>query len=192
MQLRRACVKRFVLVLESGYAEGWSIGVSKYCSKSLARAKIRSYFDPMATHPNPAGYHTVTPYLAVRDAQGLIDFMVKVFDAKERELIRKPDGQINHAEIQIGDSVIMLGSTSSAWGNATATLYVYVDDADATYQKALDAGAISLSEPANQFYGDRHAGVKDTNGVSWWIATHFEDVPPEELARRAKAAMEKR
>ena len=83
----------------------------------------------MATLPNPAGYHTVTPYLAVADAQGLIDFMVKVFDAKEREIIRKRDGQINHAEIQIGDSVIMLGSSSSAWGNATATLYVYVDDA---------------------------------------------------------------
>src|SRR5580700_304137 len=146
----------------------------------------------MPTLPIPAGYHTVTPYLAVPDAQGLIDFMVKVFDAKEREIIRKSDGQINHAEIQIGDSVIMLGSTSSTWGNATATLYVYVDDADATYQKALNAGAISLSEPANQFYGDRHAGVKDANGISWWIATHFEDVLPEELARRAKAAMEKR
>ena len=145
----------------------------------------------MPTQPNPAGYHTVTPYLAVPDAQGLIDFMVKVFDAKEREIIRKPDGQINHAEIQIGDSVIMLGSTSSAWGNATATLYVYVDDADATYQKALNAGAISLSEPANQFYGDRHAGVKDPNDITWWIATHFEDVPPEELARRAKAAWRK-
>jgi PhnB protein len=146
----------------------------------------------MTTLPIPARYHTVTPYLAVPDAQGLIDFMVKVFDAKEREIIRKPDGQINHAEIQIGDSVIMLGSTSSAWGNATATLYVYVDDADARYQKALDAGASSISEPADQFYGDRHAGVKDPNDITWWIATHFEDVPPEELARRAKAAMEKR
>jgi PhnB protein len=84
----------------------------------------------------------------------------------------------------------MLGTTSSTHGNATATLYVYVDDADARYQKALEAGATSISEPANQFYGDRHAGVKDTNGISW-IATHIQDVPPEELARRAKAAMEK-
>jgi PhnB protein len=146
----------------------------------------------MPSHPNPAGYHTVTPYLAVPDAEGLIDFMVNVFDAKEREIIRKPDGQIKHAEIEIGDSVIMLGSTSSTFGTATATLYVYVEDADATYQKALNTGAISLSEPANQFYGDRHAGVKDANGISWWIATHFEDVPPDELARRAKAAMENR
>jgi PhnB protein len=143
----------------------------------------------MSALPIPAGYHTVTPYLAVPDTQNLIDFMVKVFDAEEREIIRKPDGQIRHAEFQIGDSIIMLGTTSSTYGNATATLYVYVDHA--RYQKALEAGAASLSEPANQFYGDRHAGVKDTNGISWWIATHIEDVAPEELARRAKAAMEK-
>jgi PhnB protein len=117
--------------------------------------------------------------------------MVRVFEAKEREIIRKPDGQIRHAEVQIGDSIIMLGTTSSAYGNATATLYVYVDDTDARYQKALEAGATSISEPANQFYGDRHAGVKDTNGISWWIATHFEDVLPDELARRAKAATER-
>jgi PhnB protein len=149
-------------------------------------------FSTMSALPIPAGYHTVTPYLSVPDAQGLIDFMVKVFDAKEREVIRKPDGQIRHAEIQIGDSVIMLGTTSSTYGTATATLYVYVDDADATYQKALAAGATSISEPANQFYGDRHAGVKDANGISWWIATHFEDVTPDELARRVKTAMEKK
>jgi PhnB protein len=140
----------------------------------------------------PSGYRTVTPYLSVPDAQGLIDFMVKVFDATEREIIRKPNGQINHAEVQIGDSVIMLGTTSSAYGVATATLYVYVDDADARYQRALQAGGTSLSEPANQFYGDRHAGVKDANGITWWVATHIEDVPPDEIARRAKAAMEKK
>ena len=149
-------------------------------------------FPPMSALPIPAGYHTVTPYLAVPDAQSLIDFTVKVFNAKEREIIRKPDGQIRHAEVRIGDSIIMLGTTSSTYGNATATLYVYVDDADATYQKALAAGATSISEPANQFYGDRHAGVKDANGISWWIATHIEEVAPEELARRAKAAMEKK
>ena len=149
------------------------------------------YFTPMSL-PVPAGYHTVTPYLAVPDAQSLIDFTVKVFDAKEREIIRKPNGQIRHAEIQIGTSLIMVGTTSSTYGTATATLYVYVDDADARYQKALAAGATSISEPADQFYGDRHAGVKDTNGISWWIATHILDVPPEELARRAKAAMEKK
>src|SRR5262245_11653804 len=105
----------------------------------------------MSAVPIPSCYHTVTPYLAVPDAQGLIDFMAKVFDAKEREIIRKPNGQINHAEVQIGDSIIMLGTTSSTYGAATATLYVYVDDADARYQKALEAGATSLSEPANQF-----------------------------------------
>jgi PhnB protein len=115
----------------------------------------------MPTLPIPADFHTVTPYLAVPDAQALVDFVVKVFDAKEREVIRQPDGRIRHAEVQIGDSIIMLGSTSSTFGTATATLYVYVDDADARYQKALDAGATSISKPADQFYGDRHAGVKD-------------------------------
>ena len=145
----------------------------------------------MPTLPIRAGYHTVTPYLAVPDAQALVDFVVKVFDAKEREVIRQPDGRIRHAEVQIGDSIMMLGSTSSTFGTATATLYVYVDDADARYQKALDAGATSISKPADQFYGDRHAAVKDPNDITWWIATHFEDVPPEELARRAKAAMTK-
>jgi len=149
-------------------------------------------FPPMSALPIPAGYHTVTPYLAVPDAQSLIDFTVKVFNAKEREIIRKPDGQIRHAEVRIGDSIIMLGTTSSTYGNATATLYVYVDDADARYQRALAAGATSITEPANQFYGDRHGGVKDANGISWWIATHIEDVAPEELARRAQAAMEKK
>ena len=145
----------------------------------------------MPTLPIPAGYHTVTSYLAVPDAQALIDFVVKVFDAKEREVMRQPDGRIRHAEVQIGDSIVMLGSTSSTFGTATATLYVYVDDADARYQKALDAGATSISQPADQFYGDRHAGVKDPNDISWWIATHFEDVSPEELARRANSAMKK-
>src|SRR5215471_4969084 len=89
----------------------------------------------MSAVPIPSCYHTVTPYLAVPDAQGLIDFMAKVFDAKEREIIRKPNGQINHAEVQIGDSIIMLGTTSSTYGAATATLYVYVDDADARYHR---------------------------------------------------------
>jgi PhnB protein len=160
------------------------------CARKKCVIPQTPLYSPMSALPIPVGYHTVTPYLAVPDAQRLIDFMVKVFDAKEREIIRKPDGQIRHAEVQMGDSIIMLGTTSSTYGNATATLYVYVDDADARYQKALEAGATSISGPANQFYGDRHAGVKDPNGISWWIATHLEDVPPDEIARRARAAME--
>src|SRR5258708_31091109 len=120
----------------------------------------------MPTLPNPAGYHTVTPYLAVPDAQGLIDFVVKVFYAREREVIRQPDGQVRHAEGQIGDSIIMLGSPSSTFGTATATLYVYVVDSDARYQKALDAGATSINPPPDQFYVDRHAGLKDPNDIT--------------------------
>jgi PhnB protein len=144
----------------------------------------------MPALPIPAGLHTVTPYLTVSDAQSLLDFVTKVFDAKEREIIRRPDGQVAHAEVQIGDSVIMIANSSETWATATATLYVYVDDTDARYRKALEVGATSLSEPANQFYGDRHAGVKDTNGITWWVATHIEDVPPDEIARRAKIAMQ--
>ena len=146
----------------------------------------------MATKPIPYGLHTVTPYVIVENAQALLDFVTKVFDAGERELIRGPDGRIGHAEVTIGDSVIMLADKPPNREAMPASLYLYVDDTDARYKRALEAGATSVMEPADQFYGDRNAGVKDPTGNIWWIATHFEDVSPEELARRAKTRMEQR
>jgi PhnB protein len=114
--------------------------------------------------------------------------MKQAFDAREVERMAMPDGTIRHAEVKVGDSMIMMGDAGGDWKAMPASLYLYVDDADATYRRALQAGATSLMEPADQFYGDRNAGVKDPVGNIWWIATHKEDVAPEEIKRRAAAA----
>ncbi|QJD28618.1 VOC family protein [Methylococcus geothermalis] len=139
----------------------------------------------------PDGYHTVIPYLVVRGAADLIEFMKKAFDAKEWERIMRPDGTVGHAEMRIGDSVVMLSEARGEWQPMPGAIYLYVPDADAAYQRALDAGATSISPPANQFYGDRHGGVRDASGNLWWIATHIEDVPAEELKQRAEVFFSK-
>jgi PhnB protein len=142
----------------------------------------------MAVKPKPDGYHTVTPYLTVEGAEKLLEFVKQAFDAADaHECMRRPDGSIHHAEIKIGDSIVMLADAKGQWQPRPSTLYLYVDDTDATYRRALEAGATSLMEPATQFYGDRNAGVQDPTGNYWWIATHLEDVSPEEMKRRAEA-----
>jgi len=143
----------------------------------------------MALSYKPEPYHSVTPYLVAVDAERLLDFMKQTFDASEKEMMRRPDGSIGHAEVLIGDSVVMLGQPTGTFTATTATLYVYVPDADATYKRALVAGATTLREPETQFYGDRHGAVLDPAGNQWWIATHVEDVAPDEMMRRAQAAM---
>ncbi len=143
----------------------------------------------MAVTPIPEGYHTVTPYLVVQGVPKLIDFLKQAFDAQEIMRMPRPDGTIMHAEVRVGDSAVMMGEARGEFKPMPGSLYLYVDDTDATYQRALQAGATSLMEPADQFYGDRHAGVVDAVGNHWWIATHIEDVLPEELARRAEAFM---
>jgi len=102
-----------------------------------------------------------------------------------------PNGTIGHAEVRIGDSVVMLGQASSQWKPTTAAIYLYVNDTDATYKRALQSGATSAMEPTDQFYGDRNAGVQDPAGNFWWIATHVEDVAPDEMKKRAEAHMRK-
>jgi PhnB protein len=138
--------------------------------------------------PIPEGYHSLTPVLTVEGASDLITFLKEVFDAKEEEVYKGPDGRVVHAELTIGDSILMLSDARPpefpAFGNM---INVYTEDVDAAYKRALAAGAISLREPSNQFYGDRTAGVKDKHGNQWWIATHIEDVSQEELERRMKA-----
>ena len=99
--------------------------------------------------------------------------------------MRRPDGTLQHGEVKIGDSIVMLAEASGQWKPRPSTLYLYVNDTDATYRRAIEAGATSLMEPATQFYGDRSAGVQDPAGNFWWIATHVEDVSPEEMHRRA-------
>lgn len=141
----------------------------------------------MAIGAIPEGYHTVTPYLVVDNPDAVISFLRQVFDAEELYRMHTPDGGVMHAEVQVGDSRLMLGGAAEQWPATPAMLYVYVQDVDATYRRALAAGATSVMEPADQFYGDRHGGVRDAAGNQWWIATRIEDVAPEELQRRSEA-----
>ena len=136
----------------------------------------------------PHGYHTVTPYLTAHGARALVAFMEQVFEAHERERITRPDGAIVHADMRIGDSTIMLAEATAALPPMPGALYIYVPDTDATYARALEAGATALMAPVDTFYGDRNAGVLDPFGNRWWIATAFEEVPVEELQQRADAA----
>jgi len=137
----------------------------------------------MSTKAIPNGYSTITPYLVVKDADDLIGFLTKAFNAAVTYR-SKLNGVTNHAELQIGNSKLMLGRARDDAEINPAMLYIYTLDTDRLYKKALDHGATSVMEPANQFYGDRNAGVKDPQGNSWWLATHVEDVSPEEIERR--------
>ena len=133
--------------------------------------------------PVPEGYTTVTPYLCVSDAAKLIDFLKQAFDAQLLFKMDGPGGRIMHAEMTLGDSRIMLGQPEPG-KETNAMIHLYMPDADASYKRALAAGATSVREPADQFYGDRSGGVRDEFGNYWYIATHVEDVTPEEMDRR--------
>ena len=143
----------------------------------------------MPVKPIPEGYHTVTPMMSVKGAARLIDFMKKAFGATENYRFPAPDGSVMHAELKIGDSFVMLGEARKDCSPESATFYVYVQDADATYKEALSAGGESLEGPTNQFWGDRVATIKDFAGNKWMIATHVEDVSTEELTKRAQKMM---
>ena len=137
-------------------------------------------------NPIPKGYGTVTPFLCVADAAKLIDFLKQAFGAEVTFRMDRPDGAVAHAEVKIGDSKVMIGQPA-AGEELRAMLHLYVPDTDATYRSAISAGAESIREPADQFYGDRSAGVRDISGNQWWMATHIEDVTPEEMERRMAA-----
>jgi PhnB protein len=137
--------------------------------------------------PVPERYHSVTPYLVVQGVPKLLDFMKQTFNSTELERVPRPDGTISHAEVRIGDSVVMMGEASAQSKPMPTMLYVYVEDVDAVYKRALKAGAKSVRELKDEFYGDRAGGVEDPMGNQWWIATHKEDVSPEELRRRMEA-----
>ena len=138
--------------------------------------------------PIPHGFHAVTPYLVVPGIPRLLDFMKQAFGAEELHRSARPDGTVQHAVARIADSMIMMGEPQGEFGPKPSTLHLYVPDVDATYRRAVAAGGVSLREPADQFYGDRTGGVADPCGNQWWMATHVEDVPPEEMERRAQAA----
>ncbi len=141
----------------------------------------------MAVNPIPDGYHTITPYLVVQGVPKLIDFLKEAFGGVEKECMTLPDGTVIHAEVRIGDSLVMMGEARGQFKPMPGSLYLYVPDTDAAYKRALQAGGMTTMEPADQFYGDRNAGVMDPAGNLWWIATRQEDVPPDELERRAAA-----
>jgi uncharacterized glyoxalase superfamily protein PhnB len=142
----------------------------------------------MPAKPIPDGYHTVTPYLTVRGASKVIEFLKQAFGAKlSHEPIRRPDGSIMHAQVIIGDSRIMIAEENEMAKATTSTPYLYVPNVDSVYQLAVKAGGAKVMEPTDMFYGDRSGGVKDPSGNSWFIATHTEDVAPQELAKRAEA-----
>ena len=136
----------------------------------------------------PKGFHTVTPYLMVQGAERLLEFLKQAFGAEVRDCTRRPDGAIMHSDIRIGDSVLELSEANENWKPMNCAIHLYVEDADTTYQRALEAGATSLYEPDAKPYGDREAGVKDPSGNFWFIATHKEEVPKEEFERRMAAA----
>jgi PhnB protein len=152
-----------------------------------------------AVKPIPEGYHTLTPYLYVRDGAKALEFYKKAFGAQEMFRMAAQGGKIGHAEIKIGDSIVMLADEMKEWGNRSpqtlggngSSLAMYVNDVDATFKRAVDAGAQVKRPVQNQFYGDRSGTIEDPFGHVWTIATHVEDLSPEEIERRGKAEMEK-
>jgi PhnB protein len=151
----------------------------------------------MATKPIPEGYHTVSPYLAVEDAAEAIEYYKRAFGAKETVRMNTPDGKIGHAELELGDSHLMLSDpfpqastkTPKELGGTTVNIFMYVEDVDAVVQQAVDAGATVTMEVADQFWGDRFGTITDPFGHTWSIATHVEDLTPDEIEERSKAAM---
>jgi PhnB protein len=151
----------------------------------------------MAVKPIPEGYPTISPSLAVDNAAEAIEFYKRAFGAQERMRMDGPGGSIAHAELQVGDAIVMLSdpfpqaSTKppKELGGTSVTMFMYVDDVDAFVQRAVDAGATVTMPVDDMFWGDRFGSVTDPYGHSWSIATHVEDVPPEEMEERGREAM---
>jgi PhnB protein len=149
----------------------------------------------MPVKPIPDGYHSLTPYLVVNGAAAAIEFYKKAFGATERFRMPGPDGRIGHAELQFGNSAIMLADECpergargpKSIGGSPISLYLYMENVDAVIDRAVSAGATLKQPVVNQFYGDRSGGVEDPFGHVWYVATHIEDVSPEEMQKRMAA-----
>jgi uncharacterized glyoxalase superfamily protein PhnB len=137
--------------------------------------------------PVPDGYHTLTPYFVVPDGESMLRFLQEAFGAKILFRHDRPDGALMHAELELGDSKVMVGQANEQFTPRSQMTYVYVPDVDAAYKRAIAAGGRSLKEVADQFYGDRSGGFEDPAGNCWWVATHVEDVSEAELTRRVQA-----
>ena len=153
----------------------------------------------MPAKPIPDGYHTLTPYMTVRDAARAIGFYKQAFGAKERGVMKAPDGKVMHAELLIGDSIVMLadefpefGSLSpETTGGAGMGLHIYIEDVDTAFDRAVKAGATVEMPVADMFWGDRYGKLKDPFGHKWSIGTHKADLSPEEMKRGMEEAMAK-
>ena len=150
----------------------------------------------MSVKTQPEGYHAVTPYLICQNAVAAIEYYTQVFNAVEMSVMKHEDGRVAHAELKIGDSVIMLADEAPAMGalsphtvgGTPVSLLLYVPDVDATFAKAIALGGTLERDIATQFYGDRTGGLIDPSGHKWYLATHVEDVSPEEMRRRMEKA----
>src|SRR5262247_3031657 len=175
-------------------AQGRSAGIP--IARSIAPTRRQRL---MAVKPIPDGYSSVTPYLALKQAADAIEFYRRAFGAKERMRLMAPNGKVAHAELTIGDSVVMLADehpemnfrSPESFNGTSITLHLYVKDVDASFRKATEAGAKPLRQVEDQFYGDRTGAVRDPFGHVWHLATHKEDLSSEEIARRAEAAFKK-
>ena len=167
---------------------------AKKAGRPAPKAKTAA---PKRVSPIPAGYHTVTPYLTVNDGARALDFYKRAFGARETVRMPGPGGKVMHAEIQIGDSIVMLadefpemGSRApQTLGGASGSLLIYTKDVDALFERAVAAGATVQMPLADMFWGDRYGKLLDPFGHQWELATHKEDVPRREMAKRAAAAM---
>jgi uncharacterized glyoxalase superfamily protein PhnB len=136
--------------------------------------------------PIPTGYHTVTPWIIVRGAAQLLDYLKAAFGAEEIARVYNSDGSIGHAEARVGDTVVMMFDAKEEWPPTPSFIRLYVEDGDGTYQRALAAGGTSVTEMTTLFWGDRVGRVRDPFGNIWWIQTRIEDVDPDEMAARAQ------
>ena len=145
--------------------------------------------------PVPGGHHTVAPYLAIKNAVSALEFYQKAFGAKETYRLVLPDGRLGHAEIRLGDSLSMLadefpefgGKAPESLGGSPVSIHLYVEDVDAFVKRAVAEGARLVKPVADQFYGDRSGQLEDPYGHLWWVATHKEDVAPEEMQKPVRA-----
>jgi len=149
---------------------------------------------PNQVNKKPAGYHTLTPYLVVKDGARALDFYKKAFGATVIVRMDGPGGKIGHAELKVGDSIFMLSDemmgnrSPESFGGSPVGIFMYVDDVDAAFKQAVDAGASTEMPPADMFWGDRYGRLTDPFGHKWSLATHIEDVSPEEMKKRMEAA----
>jgi PhnB protein len=170
--------------LEDPFGHKWFVStrVERISAEEMQR-RFEKMFEGAPAAPMvkymPDGYRTVTPYLIVSGLPKVIDFVTKVFGAREKFRSMKPDGTVGHAEYWIGDSVVMVAESSDDWKPIPGSIHLYVPDVDEAYRRALAAGGKALGKPEDKPYGDRNVGIVDPGGNTWWVSTHVEDVPLE-------------